>query len=330
MQRLLPLARDYQVPLNIALVPKYVHPYRNEYHDWASEDPEIVTLRQQAQQAFADGGTLIVHGYKHQIGQGPDNFSGDDFEMWDEKAKRFLSLEEQQHITDLGFAEVARLWHLTPTIWITPDYESNTDTYIAAARSGFKYLAESDTKLFPNREGYLNKVGGLLLNIPETGFNYPLDPSEIKTSAILKQKYILPRLIRLRAQFNMFYHNSSQQQERALKNLLVNSSKLDLWKPNLQDLGAFWENRARVEVVSRIDPIAHHVVVRVNKSFEGFALTIRLPNGAMVDTVAIDDRPATAQSRRVGDLWLIEPVMPPGLEHRITIDYRIVATESRQ
>jgi hypothetical protein len=330
MERLLALVRDHDLPLNIALVPRYAHPFRNEHHDWASDDPGIATLRRQARQAFDDGGALVVHGYVHQNGRGPDDFSGDDWEMWDENAKRFLSLEEQRRITDLAFAEIARQWRITPAIWETPHYSSNADTYAAAAQSGFKYLTESDTKLFPNREGYLNRVGGLLLNIPETGFNYPLDPNEIKTSGIVKQRYILPRLVRLRAPFNFFYHNSSLQQERALKNLLVSSRRLDLWKPNLEEFGAFWEKRARVEVMSRLDPIAGRIVVELNRSFPGFALSIRLPDGAAPKTVAVDDQPVTAASRRVGRVWVLEPVMPGLPAHRVTIDYEMGRLESQQ
>jgi hypothetical protein len=329
MQHLLTLARDHDLPLNIALVPRYSHPYRNEYHDWASDNPDIATLRQLARQALGAGGTLVVHGYKHQNGHGPDDFSGDDWEMWDEDAQRFLSLVEQRHITDLAMAEVIRCWQITPTIWETPHYASDAHTYIAAAHSGFKYVSESDTKLFPNREGYLNRIGGLLLNIPETGFNYPLDPTEIRTSAIVKEEYILPRLARLRAPFNVFYHNSSLQQERALKNLLESSKALDLWKPNLEEFGTFWERRAQVEIVSRIDPIARQIKVAVNKSFPGFALSIRLPDGAAPRAVTIDGGQATAASRRVDTAWLIEPVMPTGQAHRLTIDYLLESTASR-
>jgi len=330
MQRLLALVRDYNLPLNIALVPKYAHPHRSEYHDWGTDDFGIATLQRQAKQALDAGGALVVHGYVHQNGRGPDDFSGDDWEMWDEDAKRFLSLEEQRRITELAVADVVRHWQITPVIWETPHYSSDANTYIAAAQSGFKYLTESDTKLFPNREGYLNRVGGLLLNIPETGFNYPLDPTEIETSAILKQRYILPRLIRLRAPFNLFYHNSSPQQERALKNLLMSSRPLDLWKPNLEEFGSFWENRERVEVVSRINPIARQIVVQLNRSFPGFALSVRLPDDAAPNAVAVDGTPIKAAFRSVGDLWVIEPVMPPGPSHRVTIDYDVARVESRR
>jgi hypothetical protein len=190
-------------------------------------------------------------------------------------------------------------------------------------------VTESDTKLFPNREGYLNRVDGRLLNIPETGFNYPLDPNEIKASAIVKQSHILPRLARLRTAFSFFYHNSSLQQEKALKNLLVSSRRLDLWKPNLEEFGMFWEKRARVEMASQVNPIAGHMVVELDRSFPGFALSIRLPDGAAPKAVAVDGQPVTAVSRRVGHVWLVEPVMPGAATHRVTIDYELGAVETR-
>jgi len=321
MQRLLETTQTDHLPLNIALVPRYAHPARNEFHDWASEDPAIATLRHQAAQALTAGGAFIVHGYKHQNGSGPDDFSGDDYEMWDEDTERFLPADEQQAITNRAYAEVTEKWRVIPKIWETPHYRSNEDTYKAAAASGFVYVNESDTKLFPNRSGYLGHINGHLLNVPETGFNFPLDPKEIKASTLVKQLYLLPRFVRLQAPFNFFYHNSSPQQEKALRNFLTTAARYNLWTPNLEDLAVFWERRERAKVASSIDPLAGVIVAEVSDGFPGLALVVRLPDGTWPTSVTVNNRPADSASRKVNGVWLVEPVLPGTGTQRVVVKF---------
>lgn len=322
MQRLLELTRENHLPVNIALIPLFRHPSNDEFHAWDDADPAIVTLRRLARQAFADGGTLIVHGYAHQHGQGPANFSGDDWEMWDADTKQFLPFEEQKKIAAAAVAEVTRQWQVTPTVWETPHYKGNADTARAVQAAGFRYITESDTKLFPNRSGYLNAAAGLVLNIPETAFNYPAEPDEIKQSGVCRQRFLLAQLARLNGLFYFFYHNSSTPQEKALENLLAVSQRYDLWKPSLAEYAAFWEAREQVKVNSRIDPVHRRLEADVEQAFTGLTLAVRLPDGALPGEVAIGGVAAEVKSREIDGNWYVYPVLPAAPRCRVVIGYR--------
>ncbi|MGA2497354.1 MAG: DUF2334 domain-containing protein [Tepidisphaeraceae bacterium] len=322
MERLLELCRENELPLNIALVPVYRDPFRGENHDWDEDDPAISTLQRQAKQAFDDGGSLVVHGYTHQHGNGPSNYSGGDWEVWDNVGQRFLPFAEQKAITENAYAEVVRQFGIRPTIWETPHYVGNTDTARAAYGAGFRYLTESDTKLFPNRQGYLDRMKGLVLNIPETAFDYPNDGDEIKRSAILRQKHLLPRLVGMNGLVYLFYHNTNRNQERALENLLTEARKFDLWKPDLEQYAGFWEKREQARIKSTIDPAARQVIADVTASFQGLTLSVRLPDGTMPGEVAIDGKPAKARSQQIDRAWYIYPVLPDAKACRVVIGFQ--------
>jgi len=319
---LVEMARENGVPLNIALVSKYAHPYYKEYHDWMDDELGINIVRRYTHEALANGGILIVHGYKHQNGTGRDDFSGDDWEMWDEDRKRFLPFDEQRQITDSAFAEVAEKWQVTPKIWETPHYIGNPDTYRAAMESGFKYCVESDTKLFPNRDGFLNDMAGNLLNIPETGFDYPDEGEDIKEQAIIKQKYIFPRLMRMNGIFQMFFHNDSVNQYTALENMLVTTKHFDVWQPNIEQYAAFWEDREKVEIDARIDPMNKQILADVTGAFEGFTLSVRLPDGSALRDVTIDGVPTEVVSRQLDGIWYVYPVLPGSSWNRVIVRYQ--------
>lgn len=322
MERLLELTREHDLPLNIALVPKYAHPFNDEFYDWDTQEPNIVTLRRQAQQAFNNGGSMIVHGYKHQNGEEPDDFSGDDWEMWDEDAEHFLTLNEQKQITNNAFAEVAEKWGIKPTTWETPHYIGNADTFQAAYESGFLYFTESDTKLFPNRQGYLNYAQGLLLNIPETASYYPDDANKIKVTSLIKGNYILPRLVRLNGLFYVFYHNNSVCQQKALENTLVTATLFNFWKPSLEEYAKFWLDRELVEIRSQVDHVHEKFMVNVDNSFEGLTLSVRLPDNSVPGDIQIDDKTVEVLSRQIAGAWYVYPVLADAQKCRVVIDFK--------
>ncbi|MEI7900218.1 MAG: DUF2334 domain-containing protein [bacterium] len=322
MRRLLVLTRQEDVPLNIALIQKYRDPYRGEAYAWDSDEPAIQTLRRLAQEAFDSGGTPIVHGYFHQVGAGPGSFSGSDWEMWDPQTRQFLPADRQRSITDGAFAEAARQWRIRPTVWETPHYIGNTNTARAASQSGFLYFTESDTKLFPNRDGYMGSACGLVLNIPETAFNYPKDPDEICRSGVIRQMHMLPRLVRINGLVYFFYHNMSVQQERALENLLTTARRYDLWKPGLETYARFWEARQQVRVTATISSADQQVDVQVEKPFAGFTLAVRLPDGARPLTVRVDGKPVDCKTKRCDAVWFVYPVLPAAETAQVTVRYQ--------
>lgn len=242
--------------------------------------------------------------------------------MWVDTEKRFLPLAQQQRITDGAFAEVVKQWGLRPSIWETPHYIGNADTIRAAARSGFRYFTESDTKLFPNRDGYMGQAQGLLLNIPETAFNYPKDPDAIRESGLIRQLGLLPPLARMNALVYLFYHNTSIQQERALMNLLMTARRYDLWKPSLEEYARFWEKRERVQIDARIDAAAGRLAIQVQSPFAGFTLSVRLPDGCAPGDVTLDGGRIECRSRQIDGLWFVYPVLPEAPSCRVVVTYR--------
>jgi hypothetical protein len=320
MNRLLALTDKYQIPLNIGIIPKYNHPFLNETHDWEEQDPTIIKLKQMAQTAFDRGGSLIVHGFDHQNGNAIDDYSGDDWETYDEDKKEFLPLEQQQLITDSAYAEIEKTWGLKPVIWETPHYISNADTFRAAHKSGFHYFTESDTKIFPNWSGYHNNSNGLLLNIPETGAFFQANFAEVKEKTLIKQLHILPRIVRMNALFLVFYHNMSEDMHRALENLLMTSSNFSLWKPSMEEYAKFWEKRQKVSINSNIDRKKGQIYATINDAFDGFTLAIQLPAGVTPNGMTINGQAIDVKKRQIGKNWILYPVLKEGT-HDVIVTY---------
>lgn len=321
MNRLLALTDKYKVPLNIGIIPKYNHAFFDETHGWEEQDPAIKQLKEMAQTAFDRGGSLIVHGYDHQNGDAIDDYSGDDWEMWDEDAELFLPLEQQQTVTNSAYAEIEKQWGVKPLIWETPHYISNVDTFRAAHNSGFRYFTESDTKIYPNWNGYHNHSNGLLLNIPETGAFFQISSAEVKQKTLIKQLHVLPRIVRMHALFLVFYHNLSESMHHALKNLLITSRNFDLWKPNMEEYARFWEKRQRVRIDSNIDRSARQIRATVSDAFGGFTLAIQLPAGTVPTGVMIDGDISNVKKRQVAGSWILYPVLKKGVND-VVVTYR--------
>jgi len=321
MEETLAFSQQKQVPINIALIPIYAHPYLGEQYTWSDTNQQIPLLKQYAQEAAALGGSLVVHGYKHQNGAAEDDYSGDDWEMWDEDTQEYLPFSEQQEITNNAFAESATQFDYTPTIWETPHYTSNTDTYLAAANSGFKYFTESDTKLFPNYRGYLNKSNGNLLNIPETAFDFPEDAISIAQLEPIKKDHILPRLIRLHAPYYIFYHNNLDAQLNSLKAITDKAKTHDLWYPSLEEYGDFWKEKEHVTLTTLHNPESKTITATVQNSFDGLTLGIRMPNNIQPTQVLINGTLQNAKQEMVDGVLYVYPVLPAQNVASVEISY---------
>jgi hypothetical protein len=319
--------------LNMAVIPRYEHPCNAEAHTWDDTDQEIPLLKRYAQTVLADGGSLIAHGYKHQVGIGVDDFSGGDYEMClsptdqilcdtrpNTCGSNFRSLTEQKQVTDSARAEMAARFGYTPRIWETPHYAGNPDTYRAAAESGFEFFTESDTMLFPNRFGYLNLAQGLIMSLPETAFDFRDTPDLIAQMEPIKKDHILPRLVRLNAPYYTFYHNSNLDQYQSLLRVISKARSYDLWYPSLEEFGLFWKNKETVTVSSDIDPGLKKMTAQVGGVFAGLTLVFRLPDGAAPGTVSIDGSPAVSTNKVVDGVQLVYVVLPAGTLH-VEVNY---------
>ena len=131
---------------------------------------------------------------------------------------------------------------------------------------------------------------------------------------------MLPRLVRLNGLFHVFYHNTSLAQYKALKNLLATAGRFDLWKPSLEEYAQFWERRGRTRVESHIDPLHGLIVANVTDPFDGLALSIRLPDGAVPGEVTIDGRAVEVASRQMAGIWYVYPVLPAAEQCRVVVE----------
>ena len=320
--------------LNMAIIPRYAHPCLGESHTWSDANQGIPLLKRYAQTVLADGGSLIAHGYKHQVGIGQEDFSGGDYEMClsptnqvlcDNRANtcgnNFRGLNEQKQITESARAEMAAQFSYNPLIWETPHYAGNQDTYRAAAESGFLFFTESDTMLFPNYFGYLNLAQGLIMNIPETAFDFQDNPTLIAQMEPIKKDYILPRLVRLNSPYYTFFHNTNLDQYKSLVTVINKARSYDLWYPSLEEFGLFWKSRNDVAVLGDIDPALKKMAASVTNAFAGLTLTFRLPDGALPESVFINGSPAGSINKGVDGVQLIYVVLPAGTAATVEVNY---------
>jgi hypothetical protein len=334
LDNLIYFLKNTGLKLNMAIIPRYSHPCFLESHTWSDADQGIPLLRRYAQTVLADGGSLIAHGYKHQVGIGREDFSGGDYEMClsptnqvlcDNRANicgnNFRGLDEQKQITDSARAEMAAQFSYNPLIWETPHYAGNQDTYRAAAESGFLFFTESDTMLFPNYFGYLNLAQGLIMNIPETAFDFQDNPTLIAQMEPIKKDYILPRLVRLNSPYYTFFHNTNLDQYMSLVNVINKARTYDLWYPSLEEFGLFWKSKNSVAILGDIDPALKKMTASVSNSFAGFTLTFRLPDKALPGSVFINGSPAGSINKPADGVQSIYVVLPAGTAATVEVNY---------
>jgi Uncharacterized protein conserved in bacteria (DUF2334) len=334
LDNLIYFLKNTGLKLNMAIIPRYAHPCLVESHTWGDADQGIPLLKRYAQTVMTEGGSLITHGYKHQVGIGREDFSGGDYEMClfpmdqvlcDTRANtcgnNFRSLAEQKQITESARAEMAVQFNYTPLVWETPHYAGNQDTYRSAADSGFQFFTESDTMLYPNNFGYLNLAQGLIMNIPETAFDFQDDPTLIAQMEPIKKDYILPRLVRLNSPYYTFFHNTNLDQYKSLVNVINKARTYDLWYPSLEEFGLFWKSRNNVAIISTIDPAPKKMTASVINAFTGFTLTFRLPDGASPGSVFINGTPATSLNKLVDGVQLMFVTLPTGMTATVEVNY---------
>jgi len=321
MSKLVNYTKTQGVPLNIAIIPVYSYPYGNETLYWNSTNTSIVQLKSYAVQARTNNGTLIVHGYKHQNGNGVDDYSGDDWENWNEDTQTFLSLAEQQNITTNAYNEAKKQFNYTPTTWETPHYISNKDTYLAAFNSNFTYFTESDTKLFPNYNGYQNLAQGLLLNVPETGFDFAEDAANITLKEPTK-KIILSRTVRINGLYYVFYHNNIDQQYTSLQNMVTASKTYSMWYPSVEEYAKFWNDRDNATISSSIDKSKKKITANIANSFQGLTISVRMPDNTSLVNATVNGVLTATTTKTAGGVSRIYVIMPAGQNMALVVNYR--------
>ncbi len=278
---------QWEIPLNLSVVARYVDPTYGEDHGWDTGGEDRERLHGLLQDSLGHGAELICHGWTHQYGVGEDDYTGVDWEFSDDASGEweFLPYAEQETRILAARSELTAAFAVEPVVWETPHLDGNEDTYLAAASAGFPWVNESDGFLFPNRWGEYDVVGGVALNVPHTGSYMPNDGCAEYADQSLT--WVMPRLARMRAPFFLYYHNYSLEQEEALYAMAECADACDLWRPRVSDLGSWWEQReAAVVEVERLEDGA--LIASVSDHPAGLTLVFRLPDGLEAQEVLVD------------------------------------------
>ncbi len=300
------------IPLNLAVIPRYIDPKYKEDIGWDGPGEGRAQVLQRIKSTLAAGGEFVTHGYSHQFGTRDEDYSSSDAEFEDDTSGKwtFLSYDEQVARTTKARAEVERVFGIKGRTWETPHYQSNADTFRAAASSGFTVATEGDGHLFPNRWGMDNHVGDQLLNVPTTGSFIPYDtPADFYQVAV---STTLPRLVRMRAPFYVFYHGFLDQQQAALMGLASCASQCHLWSPTVSQFADWWESRARATLAVSESSGGDAMEVSVANYPKGAWVTMRLPDGRGPASVTIDGAAGTFQDVRRHGIAYARVGLPDG------------------
>jgi len=299
---------DWQIPLNLGVVARYVDPTYGEDHAWDTDGEDRARLRALLQDSIDGGADLICHGWTHQYGVGEDDYTGVDWEFSDDASgeSEFLPYSEQENRIVAARLELAAAFGVEPAVWETPHLDGNEDTYLAASAAGFAWVNESDGFLFPNRWGEYDVMGGVVLNVPHTGSYMPNDGCAEYAAQSLA--WVMPRLARLRAPFFLYYHNYSLEQEEALYAMAECADTCDLWRPRVSDLAIWWESREGVAVQTSRGADGTLTAV-VSEHPAGLTLVFRLPDGIEAAEVTLDGLGASWATHRRGGVEFVRVVL---------------------
>jgi len=248
------------LPLNVAVIPVYANPSKGILRT-LSESPQLLTF---LLEVINSKGTIIQHGFTHQYGNLTDDYTGIDYEFYDEKSGLWLQYEDQLDRIRKGKIAIEENLPVKVTVFEAPHYKSNLDTIKAASKLGLKFFNEASDRSFIDRfggKGYL--VGYKAVSIPETLNFIPNSPTTEFYSNFLESTKLL---YQSNGVLLFFVHLFTDEQLMVAKNLIGEIKKLErLWTPNVEEAGKFWSER-----------IMAYETMEVRRDDSGDKLTITL------------------------------------------------------
>lgn len=322
VSQIMMLSKSYKIPLNISIISRYISPTIEVDHGWSITTPENKFLRQAIVSALKAGGGLIVHGFSHQYGDEAGDITALDSEMSDDQGNIFRSLAEQEKVVKEAVRSFRKDWGIKPVIWETPHYQANQDTYAAAYKAGFRLINESDSLLFPHRHKIAIRPNSRLLNIPETATSFPDLYDDIYRELREQKMSLMPELYEIGAPYLFFFHIGSTPTMNALSRLLHETRKYDYWKPSIYEYAQFWQKREAVQVEYINGRVSNAISAAVSDGFPGLTLVVRLPDGTEPAETRINDVRVAPRARRIGDAWIVYPVITTSGRSIAQIGYR--------
>ena len=264
-----------RAPLSVSLIPKYVDPQNNLNIDL--DAPSAYALVTWLSNNLQLGGTVVQHGYTHQIGEDKTGVSP---EFYNSAEDAWLSFEEQEKIISTGRSLIGQALGFVPKGFESPHYIANDDTYAALKSLGFMYVTQNTNTAFADRQ----EADGLI-NIPETLGYIPLNSSEGIASTLETNMDMLYNMGAVMLVFNHLFDDSALVIAKDLLNHALTWQ--NVWITNTDNLADFWEQRFSAYDGMKIVNDFDGVTVSLGSS-NRTGLTITLPAGTQVQSVTIN------------------------------------------
>jgi hypothetical protein len=269
---------DKNAPLSVSLIPTYIDPQNNLNISLAASTAQA--LRTWLSNNLQLGGTIIQHGYTHQIGEEKTGMSP---EFYNAETGEWLPLEIQKERIQIGKTEISQKLGFTPKGFESPHYVANQDTYAALTSLGFTYVTHNTNTPFADRQG----LDGLI-NIPETLGYIPLNSSEDTENTI---KVNMDTLYDMGAVMLVFNHLFDDTSLRIGKNLLdYATTKPNMWITNTDNLADFWQQRFSAYDNMEVKTDTGLLTITLGPS-NRTGLTITLTNTTEIQNVNINGQP---------------------------------------
>jgi predicted deacetylase len=288
--------------LTIALSPRYIDP--EQKLDIELVDDSAANIRSWLSTVILRGGTIVQHGYTHQLGSGKTAVRA---EFFDEKNNQWLSLEEQRQNIQNGSTIIEQSLGFTPRGFEAPHYIANNSTYQALDELGFSYTTHNSDTPFLDQYGY-----GGLVNVPETLGYLPLNADNKVELKITSNMDILYNMSAVMLYFNHLFDDSASQMGRNL--LDYATAKSNLWITNTQKLTDFYLQRINAMDKMNVHTETDGIVVELGACNKA-GLTLRLNNAPEIKAVTINGQEWSTYNQ---DYIILPPLTSPS--NTITIN----------
>lgn len=231
-EKLLNYYTEKDATLSVALTPTYVDPALGL--NFGIEEPTAQSLKDWLSRVLMRGGTIIEHGYTHQVNGQKTGVSP---EFFDDSTQTWLSLENQKTRIATGANQIHASLGFEPKGFEAPHYVANSDTYHALSELGFEYVTHNTNTAFFDRFNLTGKI----VNVPETLGYIPLDSSENATVRIKSNMDYLDNMGAVMLYFNHLFDDQMLNAGEDLLNYAI--EKGNVWVTNTGSLANFWAQR---------------------------------------------------------------------------------------
>ncbi len=277
-EQILDYYSDNNGALTVGLTPTYVDPALGL--NFGIEEPTAHALKEWLSKVLMRGGTIVEHGYTHQIG---NEKTGVAPEFYDETTQKWLSLENQKLRISTGASQIYETLGFDPKGFEPPHYVANSDTYQALSELGFLYVTQNSNTAFFDR---LNLSQGLV-NVPETLGYIPIDTApDIKVRIESNMDYLY-NMSGLMLYFNHLFDDQMLQIGKDLFDYV--SAKENVWLTNADVLADFWTQRYRAyqDMTTQVQGDKNSLTVKLGPSNRA-GLTLAIDNAPQIRGVSVN------------------------------------------